>query len=271
MNIQQKQDIINKWQEYFPKQEMPIAVFYADTLHGAEYVKKPADNPRGYTCMFAQLAKAAIEREQSGARSGSAEREQARPKVMVHRGEAVAFDKDNLGCWGAIENLFGGPFVEDATVRLLVEIEKFKADREQVLALNRINPKAEQTGKYIIFKPVELLTGEDVPEIFCIFAKPDVIAALHTLVSFDNTRIDNVIVPFGSGCEQAFKFAFSEAKKENPRAVLGTMDVAMRGCMKHDRQTFSVAAATFYNMVMNMDKSFLNTYIWQGLKRRLNK
>lgn len=41
--------------------------------------------------------------------------------------------------------------------------------------------------------------------------------------------------------------------------------------MKHDLQTFSVAAATFYNMVMNMDKSFLNTYIWQGLKGRLNK
>ena len=246
MKQQLRQDIISKWQEYFPEQEMPIAVFYADTVHGAEYVKKPAENPHGYTCMFAQLAK-------------------------VHQGGAVAFDKDNLGCWGAIENLFGGPFVEDATVRLLVEIEKFKADREQVLALNRINPKAEPTGKYIIFKPVESLTEDDEPEIFCIFAKPDVIAALHTLVSFDNTRIDNVIVPFGSGCEQSFKFAFSEAKKENPRAVLGGMDVAMRGCMKHDQQIFSVAASTFYKMVGNMDKSFLNTYIWQGLKSRLSK
>ena len=246
MEQQLKQEIISKWQEYFPEQEMPIAVFYADTLHEAEYVKKPEENPRGYTCMFAQLAK-------------------------VNRGEAVAFDRENLGCWGAIENLFGGPFVEDATVRLLVELEKFKANREQVLALNRINPKAEPTGRYVIFKPVELLAEDDEPAIFCIFAKPDVIAALHTLVSFDNTRIDNVIVPFGSGCEQSFKFAFSEAGKENPRAVLGGMDVAMRGCMKQNLQTFSVAATTFYNMVGNMDKSFLNTYIWQGLKGRLSK
>ena len=73
MDIQQKQDPISKWQNYFAGQEMPVAVFYADTLHGAEYVKKPAENPRGYTCMFAQLAK-------------------------VHHGECVAFDKDNLGC-----------------------------------------------------------------------------------------------------------------------------------------------------------------------------
>ena len=246
MELQLRQDIINKWQNYFAGQEMPIAVFYADTLHGAEYVKKPAENPRGYTCMFAQLAK-------------------------VHHGECVAFDKDNLGCWGAIENLFGGPFIEDATVRLLVEIEKFKANREQVLALNNINPKATPRGKYVIFKPFKSLTEDDKPEIFCIFAKPDVIAALHTLVSFDNTRIDNVIVPFGSGCEQAIKFAFSEANKENPRAVLGGMDVAMRGCMKQEMQIFSFAASTFYNMVGNTDKSFLNTYIWQGLKGRLEK
>ena len=246
MELQLRQDIINKWQNYFAGQEMPIAVFYADTLHGAEYVKKPAENPRGYTCMFAQQAK-------------------------VHHGECVAFDKDNLGCWGAIENLFGGPFIEDATVRLLVEIEKFKANREQVLALNNINPKATPRGKYVIFKPFKSLTEDDKPEIFCIFAKPDVIAALHTLVSFDNTRIDNVIVPFGSGCEQAIKFAFSEANKENPRAVLGGMDVAMRGCMKQEMQIFSFAASTFYNMVGNMDKSFLNTYIWQGLKGRLEK
>ena len=73
MEQQLKQEIISKWQNYFAGQEMPVAVFYADTLHGAEYVKKPAENPRGYTCMFAQLAK-------------------------VHHGECVAFDKDNLGC-----------------------------------------------------------------------------------------------------------------------------------------------------------------------------
>ena len=99
-----KQIIIDKWNKYFPGQEMPVAVFYSDELHGAEYVKKPADNERGYTCVFTQMAK-------------------------VHLGEPVAFDFDNLGCWGARENIFGGPYVEDATVKLLVEIEKFKKDR----------------------------------------------------------------------------------------------------------------------------------------------
>ena len=91
--------------------------------------------------------------------------------ALVHRGRSVAFSKDNLGCWGAIENLFGGPYIEDATVKLLVEIEKFKKDREHVNALQTINPKTKPTGKYAIFKPFSQLTEDDEPEIFCNFAR----------------------------------------------------------------------------------------------------
>ena len=49
----------------------------------------------------------------------------------VHHGTALAFDAENIGCWGALRNLFGGPYQEDITVDLLVNIEKFKIDREQ--------------------------------------------------------------------------------------------------------------------------------------------
>ena len=102
-----------------------------------------------------------------------------------------------------------------------------------------INPKAKPTGKYAIFKPFSQLTEDDEPEIFCIFAKPDVIAALHTLASFDNNRIDNVIVPFGSGCEQTFKFAFSEA---------------LTGRNKIKKVAFQV-----------IDSDSFLTYIWRGI------
>ena len=244
MDNRLKKDIIFKWQTYFPGQEMPVAVFYSGDLNGAEYVKKPADNERGYTCVFAQMAK-------------------------VHLGEPVAFDFDNLGCWGARENIFGGPYVEDATVKLLVEIEKFKKDRQQVNALHDITPCVEPTGRYLIIKPLATLKDDDQPEIFCIFAKPDVIAALHSLIGFDNTRPDNMIAPFGSGCEQCFKYAFHEARQENPRAILAGLDVAMRGCIKPNVLMFSVSAQTFYRMVSNMDDTFLSTYIWDGLKKRL--
>lgn len=234
---------ISKWQQYFPQTEMPIGVFYSDELCGAKYAPTPPQSKRGYVCLFAQLSK-------------------------VHHGECLAFDAENIGCWGALRNLFGGPYQEDITVNLLVNIEKFKCDREQTNLMHQINPLAQPTGKYVIFKPIDKLKKENNPLIYCIFAKPDVISALHTLSCFDNTRIDNVITPFGSGCEQMLTFAFDEARKENPRAILGGMDTAMRTCVKSDLLTFSVSATMFERMVYNMDKSFLTTYIWDSIQKR---
>ena len=243
MNIDFRDTAVAKWREYFPQAEMPVAVFYSDELCGAEYAPAPPQSKRGYVCLFAQLSK-------------------------VHHGIALAFDAENIGCWGALRNLFGGPYQEDITVDLLVNIEKFKIDREQTNLLHQINPVAHPTGRYVIFKPIDQLTESDNPVIYCVFAKPDVISALHTLSSFDNTRIDNVIVPFGSGCEQMLTFAFDEARKENPRAILGGMDTAMRNCVKSDLLTFSFAAPMFERMITNMDKSFLTTYIWKPLMNR---
>ena len=232
-----------KWAEYFPGRELPIAVFYSDTLQSAAYPEKPAPNPRGYTCLFAQMAR-------------------------IHRGEAVAFDPENLGCFGSMRSLYGGEYNEEATVNLLVNIEHFKKNRELTNAMNEVNPPAKPRGRYLILKPFNTLTEADNPEVIVFFGNPDMISALHTWASFDNTRLDNVIVPHGAGCECMFTFAFSEAGSETPRCVLGGMDTAMRGCLKPDQQTFSIPFKRFVQMMEFIDGTFLNTYIWKSLSKR---
>lgn len=238
------QKTLKCWEKYFPTAGIPIAVFYSDNLSGALYQPKPSDNSRGYTCIFAQMAR-------------------------LRTGIALAFDSDNLGCFGSRQAIFGGEYLEDATVKLLCEIEKFKIDRDQVNKMHEINPTAKPTGKYLIMKPMNQLTEEDDPEIYFVFAKPDVISALHSLASFDDTRVDNVIVPFGSGCEGVFAFPLEESRKENPRVVLGGMDTAMRGCVKPELLTIAMPASRFRRMIENADRSFLDTYIWQSLRRRV--
>lgn len=239
-----KQKALECWEKYFPTAEHPIAAFYSDTLSGAVYQPKPADNSRGYTCIFAQMAR-------------------------LHKGTALAFDADNLGCFGSRQAIFGGEYPEEATVKLLCEIEKFKIDRKQANMMHDINPKAKPTGKYLIMKPLDQLSEDDQPEIYFVFAKPDVISALHTLASFDDTRVDNVIVPFGSGCEGVLAFPLEENRKENPRVVLGGMDTAMRSYVKPELLTIAMPASRFKRMIDNANSSFLDTYIWQGLRRRV--
>lgn len=94
------------------------------------------------------------------------------------------------------------------------------------------------------------------------------ISALHTWASFDISKLDNVIVPHGAGCEVMLTFAFAETEKEIPRCILGGMDTAMRLCLKPDMQTFSIAYKRFEQMVSFVDDTFLDTYIWQPLKNR---
>ena len=51
----------------------PTACFYSDDLSGAAFPEAPAPGKYGLTCIFSQLA-------------------------PVRRGEARAFNQDNLGC-----------------------------------------------------------------------------------------------------------------------------------------------------------------------------
>lgn len=242
MTTEIKERVKELWDKYFPNAEQPIAVFYSDALHGAEYPTKPADNQRGYTCLFAQLAR-------------------------VHKGVALAFDADNLGCFGAMKSVYGG-YNEDAEVKLLVEIERFKKNRECVRSMCSINPKASPRGRYIIFKPWDTLTEEDTPDLICLFANPDMISALHTWASFDISALDNVIVPHGSGCEVMLTFGFAETESEQARCILGGMDTAMRRCLKPDTQTFSIPYRRFEQMLSFADETFLDTYIWHPLQSR---
>ncbi len=246
MDLQFKEEALAKWRKYFPATMLPVGAFYSDSCDGATPVKLPAANKRGYTCMFAQMA-------------------------PVFKGESICYEATTTGCWGGVSAIFGGDYNAEATTKLLCEVERFKRDAALVQKLHEVNPIAEPTGRYFVLKPFEQLTETDEPVLFFTFGYPDVIAALHTLVGFDDPRSDSVMVPFGSGCEQVFGFACKEAKNDNPKAVLGGMDVAMRGCIKEGYLSFSMPAKRFYRMIKNMDASFLDTYIWNNLRRRLER
>ena len=54
-----------------------------------------------------------------------------------------------------------------------------------------------------------------------------------------------------------------------PRAVLGLFDPPARGCVKPHLLNFSVPWPKLLAMIDNMDDCFLNTYIWEGIRKRM--
>ncbi len=246
MDISIKQDFMEKWAKYLPNNDLPIACYYADTLDGAIFSEKPKENAKGYTCIFGQLA-------------------------SVRAGKTRAFNQDNLGCFGAA-GMFGFTELEltDEYVEFLTEKECFKKNRYFVERMIEDNPYMTAPGKYLTFKRWDLLTEEDVPQVVFFFAKPDTIGGLHMLANWDYETQHGVISPFGSGCESLVGFAMKQALAKGEQCVLGLFDIPARGCVAKDIMTFSAPYERFKVMVDNMDNTFLNTHIWEPLKKRMD-
>jgi len=249
MDLSIKEKFFEEWNNYFPDSDFPIACYYSDELNGAHFPEAPRPNKRGYTCIFSQLA-------------------------PVRAGKPRAFNQDNFGCWGASGTFGFGkePTQEDMDkmVDFLLNVEKFKKTKEQVLGMAAANPPLPAQGKYLIFKRWDMLTEADQPQVVAFFWKPDAIAGLHTLTSYDTIGPHDVIAPFGSGCDGLIGFAMKELRSSEPKAVIGLFDPPARACVKADLLSFSIPWRKFVTMLDNMDDYFLNTYIWEKIQKRMN-
>ncbi|MCP4721334.1 MAG: DUF169 domain-containing protein [Desulfobacteraceae bacterium] len=247
MDLHIKTKFLEKWEQYFPNCELPVACFYSDNIDGIEFPKSLNPSKIGHNCIFSQL-------------------------IVVRKGKPRAFNQENLGCFGAAR-LFGfiPPRPVEEMVDLLVDMEKFKKGYEHVKGIFQENSPLKAQGKYLVFKPWDTLTEDDVPEVIFFFVNADALSGLHSLANFDTVDSHGVISPFGSGCDSLVGFSMKEMASDAPRAVVGLFDPAARECVKKDLLNFSVPWPKFLSMLENMDTSFLKTPIWEGIKKRLSK
>ena len=184
---------------------------------------------------------------------------------VVTRGKTAVFDRESYGCPGARAGLgfgngyyeaFGGagldfmsaffvkgkessgnPEAYCATVQHIPERERAKFIHGE--RLHRDTEKAKRfmtedlpitdiAEKYVIFKPLDSVEPGERPVVVVFVADPLQIAGLVTLASAVREGTDSVRVPPMAACQQIGAFAYDEARKEHPRAVLGYTDLAAR-------------------------------------------
>jgi len=246
VDLKIKTSFIDKWGKYFTGRELPIACFYSDDLNGAEFPNAPKPNRHGLTCIFGQLA-------------------------PVRKGKARAFNQDNLGCWGSKGLLgFMPAGADEQTIDFMVNVERYKKGPAHVKAMFQNSPPLKAPKKYLIFKRWDLLTENDNPQVVFFFCTPDVLSGLHGLANFDTMTPHGVMTPFCSGCEMLVAFPMKELESDDPRAIIGLLDPSARGWVKPELLSFSIPWPKFQNMLENMDDCFLNTYIWENIRKRLN-
>jgi len=246
MKIEIKEQFIKAWKKYFPGCELPIASFYSNELNNVEFPNAPKPNPKGFTCIFSQIA-------------------------PVRKGRARAFNMENLGCFGSFLPFgFTTELTEDVR-NYVCNIERVKKSYDHFNSMYEHRPPKQAAGKYLVFKRWDTLEEQDNPQVVFFFGNQDVISGLHGLANFDSTTPYDVIAPFGTGCDSIIGYPMYELASDQPKAVLGPLDPSVRINFKPDISTFSAPWPKFLSMLDNMDESFLATDSWAKIKSRFSK
>ncbi len=248
MNASFKERLLTLWEKYFNNAGLPITFYYTDEEGHAE-VPKPGSLPR---CVIGAMGK-------------------------VQNGESLALDVDAVGCPGGKQYLgFAENLMPDFEYFLScgipgkLEGERYKKTPEMVKEyMKKHAPVMKAPGRYIVFKRWDNLDTRDNPEVVIFFARPDVLAGLYTLASFDEAEQNMVIAPFGSGCASIVQYPYIETKSPVPKACIGMFDISARPFVPADTLTFAAPMSKFVRMVDNMEESFLITPSWAKVQERI--
>lgn len=247
MDMKIKDKFIELSKKYFNNAELPITFYYSDTGEQAELVK-PGSVDR---CVIGAL-------------------------MEVRNGRCFSFNADSIGCFGGRRYLgFAERLRPDFEYFLScgipgrMEGERYKKSPELVREIMKKWPNLRAPRAFAVFKRWDNLSQEDDPEVVIFFAQPDVLAGLFTLVNFDESQLEGVITPMGSGCSSIVSYPYLEKDSPHPRAVIGMLDPSARLYVPKDTLSFSVPMKRFVTMIGNMEESFLITDTWKKLQKRI--
>ncbi|KZL92707.1 DUF169 domain-containing protein [Clostridium magnum] len=154
----------------------------------------------------------------------------------------------------------------------LFEGEGYKKNPELGGEFVNCLPITDIPYQYVIFKPLSQIdTTKEKPELIVFYVNTNQLSALTTLANYYRPGNENVMIPFGSGCQSIFLLPYAEAQKENPRAVVGLTDITVRPMLEADMLSFSVPYKMFLYMEENVEGSFLEKHLWHRVVTKMEK
>ena len=130
-------------------------------------------------------------------------------------------------------------------------------------------PITEVPKRYVVMKPLAAVAEAETPEIVIFLVDPDRLAGLVVLANHAGGGNENVIVPWGAGCQTIGIIPYREARAERQRAVVGLTDPSARLYIARQvgRGLLSLAVplAMFRRMEADVPGSFLERDTWRAL------
>lgn len=199
--------------------------------------------------------------------------------IAATKGKTAVFERKTTTCNGGKAGLGFGQFPNypdgieyflSSGKKGVFEGEGYKKDPELGKEFVECLPITEIPYQYIIFKPLsELDTTQEEATLISFYVNNDQLSALTVMANYDRPGIENVFLPFGSGCQSAFLLPYAETKKEYPRAVVGLIDITVRPMVDPNMLSFTMPYKMFETMEKNISGSFLEKELWNKVVGRM--
>lgn len=196
------------------------------------------------------------------------------------KGRQAVFSRRTFGCIGGGVGLgFGNMYPEfpggfeyflSTGKEGFREGEAYKKTPELASSLVAVLPITDIPEQYVVFKPLaDVDSSKEEPRVVVFYANPDQLSALVVLANYGRPGNDNVVIPFGAGCQTTCLIPWNEASQECPRAVVGMTDISARPVIDADLLSFSVPFVMFKEMENNVPGSFLDKHDWRKVAGRI--
>lgn len=197
------------------------------------------------------------------------------------KGRTAVFDRKTAGCIGGEVGLgFGNAypkmpggieyFLSTGRGEGYMPGEGYKKTPELAKHFVDQLPMTDIPYQYVVFTPLSQVDREkENPQLVVFYANADQLSALVVLANFNRETSDNVMIPFGAGCQTTCLIPYSESQREQPKAVIGLVDITVRPMVDADLLSFTVPYTMFQEMEDNINDSFIEKHLWHKIRERI--
>lgn len=226
----------------------PVAVIQADELSEKVLQFKAGQ----WGCVAAMLAAAA---------NGKIAAFSEETTICIGGRAGLGFKKYPLG-WIEYFLSCGSPTVERCEhYKQTPELAKNFIENVSNSLIDKLPPRK----KYLLFKPLDFVAENELPEVVIFLANADQISGLVTLSNYDSKSNDAVKILFGAGCAQVVLYPMTEKNF----CYVGLTDPSARKFVDKNLLAFSLSYEKFLHLENLAEESFLNYDAWQKIFNRI--
>lgn len=152
------------------------------------------------------------------------------------------------------------------TKNMFLEGERIFSDYETAYENIQNRPFYDE-GEYIVFKPIEALNDDEIPDSVVFTLNTMELSAMLQLNSSFRVESAHILTPQASACQAIGVFTFEQAENDNPIPVLSPIDFAarahMRGLIPDEYMNLSVSWNLFLKLEDLSKNSVFQTQFWE--------